>query len=292
MAEDLQGRQLGGYLFLPSTRVGDPFVTTHFRNSTGLGLAMNVELPLLIIESEAGNDTLLSLNGNTLFVLLDFEYHYAATKRVAFRFAGTGASRVGTGAEAILTQGVTAQAGFNAGTTFLLWNNDRVAVSGVADLNIGNVLRIDLVRFLEDLADFGPRAASLVQQDDGAVMGAGVCAAWALSSWAGIHGSLEGGYRNTLRSSEGGVTLDVAGSMDFAQRGGTPLGMIFRFDLDTLRIAGDNVGTTLGAGIELLYTGREEFLLGIDLGWQRTPLTEPKVTLNGTQFALTARYYF
>ena len=58
-----KGRTLGGYRFIPSSLVEDPFITTHFRNSTGLAFASSVKTPVLIIDSTPP-DTLLSFKGS------------------------------------------------------------------------------------------------------------------------------------------------------------------------------------------------------------------------------------
>jgi len=50
-ADAIKGRTLGGYRFMPSSTVEDPFITTHFRNFTGLSIATDVTVPILAIDS-------------------------------------------------------------------------------------------------------------------------------------------------------------------------------------------------------------------------------------------------
>ena len=45
-------------------------------------------------------------------------------------------------------------------------------------------------------------------------------------------------------------------------------------------------------GLEVIYTGREDFALGLQVSYTRTPIHEPEVTLHGSAYNLTTRYYF
>lgn len=287
-SQELQGRSLGGYRFIPSNLVADPFITTHFRNATGFGVALDVELPILVIEQ----DTLLALKGNVLFVDLEFEYQHAANDRVAFRFTGSGASRVGTDIESILSQGVSAVTGFKAGATVRAWNNENVLISGVGDVVFGNTFRIDFAKFAEDVINGNLARASIVTKDDGAVLVAGLRAAWGIAPWAGIHGEFQGGYRNTVYEEDFVSLAGISGSMDFGQRGNAPVGLMGSLSYDKLAVTGDNVGATWMAGLEVVYTGREDFALGLQMSFTRTPLQDPDVTLHGRSLNLTTRYYF
>lgn len=287
-SEDSHGRTLGGYRFVPSNLVADPFVTTHFRNATGFGIALDVKLPVLVIET----DTLLALDGNVAFAQLEFEYQHAASDRVAFRFKGSGSSRLGTSAQSLLTQGVSALTGFEAGTTIRAWQNDRVLVSGVADIGFGNTFRIDFARFVDDVINGDWLRASIVTKDDGVLLSTGLRAAWALAPWVGLHGQFEGGYRNLTFEDDLVGLAGVAGGVDLGQRINVPVGFLGSLSYDNVTITGANVGARLVTGLEIIYTGREDFALGLQISYSRTPLNDPDITLHGSVYNLTARYYF
>jgi hypothetical protein len=288
VTQELQGRTLGGYRFVPSNLVGDPFITTHFRNATGFAAALDVTLPLLVIEQ----DTLLALKGNVMFVQLAFEYQHAANDRVAFRFTGKGASRLGTDLQSLLSQGVQGVTGFEAGSMVRVWNNDRVLVSGTGEIAFGNTFRIDFAKFAEDVINGNLARASIVRKDDGVVVSIGTRAAWAIASWAGIHTDLQGGYRNTVFEEDFIGFAGITGGVDFAQRGNAPVGLLGSFAFSNLAFVGDEVGAAFTTGLEVIYTGREDFALGLQGSYTRTPLKDPDVTLHAKALNLTARYFF
>jgi hypothetical protein len=283
-----ENRTLGGYRFVPSNLIPDPFITTHFQQATGVGVAYGDEIPILVFDE----DTLLALSSNVANILMEIEYQHAANRDVAFRFRFSGASRLGTGGEAILTQGITAITGLNAGTTIALWNNGRTMINGSVDLFHGSSFRIDVAGFVDDLLEYGPEVAALTTKDDGGVISAGVRFAHAFNEWSGLHGLLTGAYKNNVRAEDGGVILALAGTMDFGQKGGTPIGLMAGGSLDNIRVSGDGVKSTLIVGGGVFYTGRTDFSLGLELAYSRVPIEDPELTLNGIVANLTARFYF
>lgn len=82
-----EGRLLGGYRFIPSSAVADPFIATHFRSATGLASTSNVDIPLLVLEGPPP-DTLLSLEGNFLFVTAEADYAQVVHPKVLVRLGG------------------------------------------------------------------------------------------------------------------------------------------------------------------------------------------------------------
>ncbi len=47
----VEGRTLGGYRFIPASRIQDPFITTYFGNVTGGSVASDIDVPILILET-------------------------------------------------------------------------------------------------------------------------------------------------------------------------------------------------------------------------------------------------
>ncbi len=281
-------RTVGDFRFIPSNLVPDPFATTHFSNSLGIGLAMDVELPVVIIEG----DTLVSLNGNLAFVIVGFEYQFAPTRDLAFRIGANVVARVGTGAEAILSQGVSAVNSIQAGTTIKLYRDDKFLLSGTVDAGSGSSLRVDIVQFAEDLIEFGPKGASLVQENDGLILRTGLRAAYAPSRWWGITAVAEFGYLNSVRDDDTGYKAGILASLDWGQKGGTPIALQFGFSVDAFSLSVLEDGTTVGGLLGIMYTGREDFSLGLEIGLRRIPLEETQIKANRSSYTLFSRYYF
>jgi len=284
-----KGRVLGGYRFVPSTRVQDPFITSYFRNATGLSIASDVDVPILIIDT----DTLLSLSGDLLFVGASFEYQHAVGERVAVGITAGGLSRVGTSGESIISQGVSALFSTDLKSTIELWRGEDVLLSGLVGLGFGNVLVIDLVQFAEDIINNGPENASILTMEDGVTVDGGVAAAWALNHWAGLTALGQIGYSNIgSQTDELLWRLAATGTVDFGQNDKAPIGLLLWLDVDRLgpkTIAG---GTANAAGIGVFYTGREDLNLGVEIGWSRFRQLTRDITINPVNFAITLRYYF
>jgi len=288
-----EGRTLGGYRFIPSTDIRDPFITTHFGNATGVAFSSSVETPLLILDVTPP-DTLVGYTGSLLFILLQFEYQHAVHPRVTVRVAGEGASRIGTSGQSILTQGVSALVGGDIGTTVVLWENERVLLSGLADLGFGRGLVISLQEFYETAIAVGVENASIITTENVGRVSGGAAAAWAPQTWMGTTGVLEIGYSSAGdRKSELLWKLGASGSVDFSQRGGTPVGLQLTAQADRMtQTTADTDGTAYFVGLGVFYTGREDFNIGLETVWGNMPLSGRDVSINPTTFRVALRYYF
>lgn len=287
-----KGRTLGGYRFIPVTQIEDPFITTHFRNYTGLSVASDIEFPILVIPATPP-DTLLTLSGDFVFVVASFQYQHAVHSRVAVRLTGRGASRVGKSSQALLSQGVTVLTDFDLGILVELWRKDSALMSAGADFGYVNGLAIDFVRFVEDVIDGNYKYASLVREDDGARGSANLRAAWALNRWAGLSGMGQIGFVDigTL-SNETRWRIAASGSVDFGQRGNAPVGLQLSVDVDRFTPQAADVQTAVGVGFGVYYTGREDLNLGLEAQWSRWPLHGWDTVAYPASYGLALRYFF
>ena len=287
-----EGRILGGYRFIPTSVIVDPFITTHFRSATGLATASNVDIPLLVLEGPPP-DTLLSLEGNFLFVTANAEYSQAVHPKISLRLAGAGASRVGTSGQSLLSQGVTATFGLNAGTTIELWRDSAMLLSAEADLGYGQNLFIDILKFAEDAIENGIENASILAKEEGVLLTAGLRYAWAFNQWSGITARGALGYTN-LESRDQDVLWSIGGtySVDFGQNGKKPIGLLVHLEADRMAQRILQAGTIINAGWGIYYTGREDFNIGFENQWTRMPLQNWDIVVYPSSFILALRYYF
>jgi len=287
-------RTLGEHIFLPSTTVADPFINTFFRTSTGMSYAGSLDLPPVIIEGGIGDpDTLGELSGDLLFVNLGLEFQSAIAERWALRFQGTGGTRVGTSGESMLTQGVTAIFSGEMGLLFRLWHNDRTMVTLEVDVGYSSGLAVDVTEFLEAWLGTGPTTASLVQTDGGAAYGVGARAAWAANRWIGIKArGIVGQSEMDVRQEDVIWDVSVAVDLDFKQKGSIPLGLIGSFRADGLKLAADPVGTAIGGGLGVYYTGEERFVVGLEFAIAKIPYKDPEINAYPVAGRLALRYFF
>jgi len=287
-------RTLGGHIFLPSSTVPDPFINSFFRSATGLSIASDIELPVIIIDDGGGApDTLFSLNGDLLFITAGVELQSAVGERWALSFAGFGASRIGTSGASMLSQGVTAIFGGNLGVLFRLWQNDRAMVSLDADVGYLSGLAVNIGEFLEAWLVQGASTASLVNTDGGTNLTVGARAAWAANQWIGIKANgLVGTSALDVGDDDFIWKLGAAADFDFKQKGSAPIGIVGTFELDGLRISSVPVGTAVGGTLGLFYTGEERFIIGLETGVTKIPYKDPSVNAYPVSFRLALRYFF
>ena len=286
------GRTLGGYRFIPSPVVEDPFITTHFRSFTGLMIALDVTFPILVID-DVPPDTLLALNGNFVFVVADFEYQHAVHPRVALFIEGQGASRVGTTGQALLSQGVTVITGGRAGAVVELWRGDNILLSGSAAGGYATTFLVDFVGFAEDVLAGNIENASIIGGIEGGTIDGGLIGAWAVNEWSGINAVGQiGYYGGQFKTVDTRWRLAASGSVDFGQRGGTPVGLQLSFDVDRLvpQVTGNDPAFSIAGGV--YYTGRDDFTLGLDVRWTKLPLEDWDFDLAPISFGIALRYYF
>ena len=286
-------RTLGGYRFVPTPQVRDPFITTHVRNMTAVAFDFSVELPPVILPTQPP-DTLGSPAGDFVFVIVEFEYQYAFGERATLRGEFFGASRIGTSAQSVVAQGVTALSDVAIGTTVALWRTDRFQLSALADVGFGKVLLLDLVGYVEDIVGGNGNAPSLLQTENRTTVLPGVCAAWAVNGWSGLAGSGQVGSTNGSKTNTNTVwKIGASASVDFGQRNQAPVGLLASVEINSSSIldgGGTEVSTSVGFGVS--YTGREDLNVGVDARWSKIPLEYGDATANPITVSALLRYYF
>lgn len=288
-----EARTLGDYRFIPTPQVRDPFITTHFRNLTGVAVAIGLDLPPVILPT-VPPDTLLTVNGDFIFVVMELEYQYAFGDRATLRASFVGASRVGTSGSSILSQGVTATWGGQIGTTVALWRSDRALLSAIGDIWRAKVLVIDLVGYVQDIVDGNEAAPSLVKTEDRTSFLPGLSGAWAINRWSGLAANAQIGVANGTKTDSNTIwKVGASGSIDFEQRGQAPVGLLASFEANetpALVERESTVSTTVGLGI--FYTGRDDLNLGGEINWSDIPLDYQDVSANPVTFSAVFSYFF
>jgi hypothetical protein len=286
------GRTLGGYRFVPVSKIADPFITHHFGNATGVSIASNVEVPLLITDTTPP-DTLANLSGDLLFIDARFAYQHVVHPRVAIGVVAGGLSRLGTSGEALLSQGVSATTSFGLGTKIELWRRENMLLSGLIDLMSGSILVVDLVSFVEDAIESGLENASIITTEQATTIEGSLAYAWAFNTWSGMTALGQLGYsEGDLRSDELLWRFAGAGSVDFGQRDQAPIGLAIGLDVDRLTPSSLAGSTAFSIGGGVHYTGREDLNLGLEVAWHHFRQVTRDITIDPVSFDLVLKYFF
>ncbi len=281
---------LGGHAFLPNNLVRDPFIKTFIRNSVGVGSAVNLDIPLAII----GDDTLVSLKGDLLFALLGFEYQQAVKPWLAARGEFKVVGRLGTGVPALLASGITASTGFEFGWLVRLFHSERTLLTGSLKLANNNFTAINVSDFVDDI--IAGRPASLIKKTPSMRGGGGLRFAWGVSPFFGLTALAETGYGESVdRRADDEWYFELGGTVDFdfSAISEVPIGVMAAYRHNSFPEAGNDVSNDIRGGLlRIAYNGRSDFIVALDIGFERFDSRALNQTVNFGSVGLNLRYYF
>lgn len=288
------GRCLGGHRYIPSTVVATPFASDHFINSTGGGMAMNLQIPVRNLDG----DTTGTVGGDIGFLLLDFEYQKRILKRLALRGTLGAVARVGTSTEAVVASGAEAVFSWSLGGTIPIWSTESFLVSAVGDYRHNNEYIVDPYGFVRLVVNDGYTPASkevLLRDQGGNHWSAGARAAWTVNPWFGVNAAVESGEIESATLGNRSLTeLGLQTGFDFANLWDFPVGLslAYREQIGPGR-KGDASGSYRAFELGLFYTGTRGFTIGGDFISSKIAVQDGNVPdLDVVQFRLVTRLDF
>jgi len=289
--EELKIPHLSGHQFTTNTLTADPFVKTYIRNTLGIGKSLDLFIPLIEIDG----DRVLGLKGDLLQAILEFEYQQAVKDWVAFRVQVRVTGRLGTGAQALLATGVTANTGFEFGWLFKLAEGEKTALSGTLNLWNNSVTLVDFLGFVDGVVN--PPSQPLVQTVPSTRGGGGLRYAWAASDLVGFLFKGETGMGESVdrrnNSDEWFINFAAAADFDLKTKTNVPLGLVLGYKFDTFPEAGEDLaGAKHDALFRISYTGTTDFLLSLDFNYSWFNLKDKDEAAKFTSTLLNLRYYF
>ena len=286
-------RCLAGHRYIPSSIINDVFAGTHFQNSTGGGMAINLQVP---VRNLAG-DTVSTLNGNIGFLLVDFEYQKSIKPWLALHAGVGGVGRIGTSIESLVASGVSAAFGWTVGAVAPVWRRPNLLVSAVGDVRRNNQYDVDPYGFAKLLNDSGyiDAKGALLAAENVTRYSLGVRAAWTIAPWVGVVGVLEpGGAHATTSGDRSLFTLGAMVDFDFNKRNSVPIGVSLAFRNQSGSGKTGNISGGYRTGeLGVFYTGRSQFVVGGDFFWSRIAVDNPTVPdIDAIQFRILTRIDF
>lgn len=288
--ETVQRPVLGGHTFLEHTLFPGAFVQTSMRTKLGIGRALNIETipPITVDTFDFGGK-----RGDLYFATLGLAYEHAIMDWVSLgaQFAVTG--RLGDGANTILAQGATMAVSFDLAGKFRLYEGESTSLSTAISVKKDNVTAIDFRSWVAGLLE--DEDVPLVSKRPSTRVGLDLRGAWAPTAWIGVqgYGGLSRG-KNLEVEQETHWYTSYAGSVDFdlLSVSPVPMGLALGGRRDTFpRAANDLAKAVYGGLVHIAYTGRKDFVVGVDLEMDRIPLRDGE-SLKAGSFQLTTRYYF
>lgn len=285
-------RHLNGHGFLPSQFVGDPFVSSTFQNLTGGGMASNLNTTVLDL---AGNE-LFTLEGSLIYASLGLGYQQKLWSRFTVGASVAALVRTGTNLDSFLMEGadVDRNGAFWAG--YRLHRGERSQVYVGLDWSYSKTIYFTPYEFAQHVGNGGPlETAPLVVNSKIWTTRVAINWAHAFSRTYGIRASGAFGLYEVPETSgvtKGSHRIGVLGEMDLQGIWPkVPVGVTLGY---TQNLPDDDPYTgSSGLLAGIWYTGKQEFVVGVETGFMKTPLFSQDFDKVDTFFGMiTIRYYF
>lgn len=270
-----------------------PFITTYFRNSTGIGRAIGLDIP---IYGQRG-ETITTVDGNLTYMLLEISYQQALNNWLAVWLSGSGVGRVGLNAESVLSKGITAVGALELGGLVRILNKEKFILSGAFSLRHNKLVGVDIIGFAKSIIDTGriDESKLLLRIPSWRVKG-GLRFAYAINDLLGFIVATNWGRGDNLEGKDQSDTVfDIAGlvSLDLNTKTKLPIGLLVGYGHTSYpESSGDIVEDVGVATLRIAYTGSREFSLGLEFAYASAPLKEFDKSLNYGATYLNLQYYF
>jgi hypothetical protein len=257
-----------GHNFIPSANIKEtPFITTFFQNSTGAGRAMGLTF------QQAVNDWL------------------------AFWINAQGFGRIGTNAESILSQGISALGGIEVGGLGRIWRNKKMILSTAASLKHNKFIGVNIIGFAKNAIDTGIIDTSFLYNTIPSWRGkVGLRYAFAPSDLWGVIAFNDYGIGDSMAGDDKSDTVFSLGglvSLDLSTRTVAPIGLALVYKHTSYPEASGDLVERLGlTTLKIAYTGHREFSLGLDFGFSSAPLVDHEKNLKFGHATFIIQYFF
>jgi hypothetical protein len=284
---------LGNHRFMPNNYIKDPFIKTYIQNSLGLGKALDVNIPLVVIDGEP----LVALRGDLIFLSLDFEYHHAVKDWLAVWGRVLVLGRLGNGTQALISQGITAVSGFDLGWLFKLHRTKNTQLSGSLSLSNSETTIVNLLDFINGIieGDLSPNN-QLVRKVPALRTNAGLRYAWAVNDFFATYFLTLISYgQSVVERNQGKFFYRLGGVLDFdlSTRTVLPFGVAIGAVYNSLPRTGDRTRTeSRSIFLRIGYNSQPDFVIGVEVSIDFIPLSSTGETLKAGLTSINMRYYF
>ena len=282
---------LGEHKFMPNSVVKDPFIKTYIRNSVGIGQALDLDIPIVVIRDR----TVFGLRGDLVFASLDFEYHHAVKDWLAVWGRINILARLGNDTQSLLSQGLTANTGFEFGWLFKLMKKDNTMLSLSFSLENGSATIVNLLHFIDSIIDDDDSSnVSLVNNVQSLRGGSGLRFAWAASKLFGFYvtGELLYGQSAEVRG-DSEFSYNIGGVLDFDLNAVSdlPFGIQVGYKYANFPSPGENTTGDLNIFLfRIGYNKTSDLSIAIESSINKTQYLNQ--TLNAGLTKIMLRYYF
>lgn len=285
---------LNGHTYIASATIPEtPFITTYFRNSTGIGRAIGLDIPIYNSKGEV----ITTVDGDLTYMLLEISYQQALNDWLAVRLSGAGVGRVGVNAESVLSKGITGVGAVELGGLVRILNREKFMLSGALSLRHNKLMGVDIIGFAKSIIDTGVIDDSkLLRRIPSWRIKGGLRFAYALNDLLGFIVVTDWGRGDDLEGKdESDTVFDIGGlvSLDLNTRTKLPIGLLLGYAHTSYpESSGDIVENAGVLTLRIAYTGSREFSLGLEFAFASAPLKGFDESLDYGATFLNLQYYF
>jgi hypothetical protein len=290
LARGASAREIDGHRFAASELITEPFIDTRFRSETGLGL-VRATAPRLTDLGEATPENARYREGT---YTQSFSLQVKVLPWVAVRLDLGATILTGVTGRALLRLGSAAQYGGGGGVS-VGYRFGRVQLAAIADAQYAPSTSLSIIEPIlqsikqQSLSDFRLlETANVIPFRAGLSLATPIIPSLGFEAEARVQHTFRGGATFTLQDAfVGAAQVDF----DLLALTPVPIGALVAYEVQVpygpdLR---DKLWHTLS--VALNYTGRPDFIVGLELSGQRAP-QEVRVLTEGFKLALLVRYYW
>jgi hypothetical protein len=293
-AEDYVSRRtLADHTFPTTNSFEDPFLSTNVNVAVGAGQAVDLQIPLLVSDGVP----LYVVEGDIAFLVLQLAYQQRVASWISLGIEADVIARMGTTTASLVAEGGTAYYGPDFSAKLRILEKSRFALSGKLAASKRSLYDISPLAFAQDIINDGgiDTTTTLLSSSDGWRFEAGVSGVYVFSPRLGAKGFFSVQPGDRLREEnifDAPIATGVALSWD-ANPFHAPIGLVGTLLYKTSSdLSSDVADKVAGLGLGIYYKGRDELVLGIDLGWQRIEQKDVDTTISAATALLVLRYDF
>lgn len=281
---------LEGHKYVGLGSMKSPFTNTSFYLNMGLG-----ETGVFTTEGvPVGDSAIYSLNGELLFVNLNFGYRQRVKNWISFFVNADYSARLGNSVESIYVSGVNTIITVEPGVLFTIVEKEKLALSGYFKLTNTESSIVDVRGYVNDLIE-GKQYASLTKDVPALNGGGGLTAMYAISPVIAFHVDGQLVYGETLKRTSPEFQYFLGGnvSLNFEPWIKVPITLVTGGYANTLTNVFSTQGNLTSSFLtRISYSGASNFVISLESYVGRTPIedTNNRVELQG--FSFSARFYF
>lgn len=282
--------ELNNHVFTYISNIRYPFTNTSFTTNIGIGNADNLNFDI----NDINGQQILGINGSLAFAHLSFHYQQRIRDWVALYLDAGLSTRLGTDVFSLLSQGINTVSIFKIGWLVRMVQEDKFTLTSNIGITNSSGTFINIRRFVQDVLNNVPNpsiasSAPVLSGDIGLQFAYGFNSVMGLT----LESNLTFGESYDRGNAEIKYAFKSAFDLNFKRRYNVPLGFILSYTILTnpeIVYTDDGYGQI--TGLKLVYTGTNDFLVGIEQSLMSIPLEEVDKQSSFLVSLISIRYYF